>query len=361
MAEDNSTGWVRKLANLALDQFLPLVLTAGMLVGLVAPGPGIWAAERSIQVFSTFGIFVLSGLGLRRKQAAQALQSWGAALFGFISILVITPLAGFAALRLPLHPPELALGLAVFCCMPCTLSSGVSLTQAVDGNTALALLLTSGSNLLGILTMPFVLCAVLGGGTFGNAIEPVALLKTLVQSILIPLSLGAAARAFLPRVREWVDAKKQLLSILTGSLLALVPWMQVSRAVKQNVQLSLCTLAAVVAAGIAIHLVYLAVNITAVNVLNLGGHGEEGQGIRRAIILVASQKTLPIAVTVLNGLANLLKGPIGLAVIPCVTAHLSQILVDSLLVSFWRRSDQRTVGGSDMPTQEFITKVTRNY
>lgn len=86
-----------------------------------------------------------------------------------------------------------------------------------------------------------------------------------------------------------------------------------------------------------------------------------GQGIRRAIILVASQKTLPIAVTVLNGLANLLKGPIGLAVIPCVTAHLSQILVDSLLVSFWRRSDQRTVGGSDMPTQEFITKVTRNY
>lgn len=95
----------------------------------MAPGPGIWAAERSIQVFSTFGIFVLSGLGLRRKQAAQALQSWGAALFGFISILVITPLAGFAALRLPLHPPELALGLAVFCCMPCTLSSGVSLTQ----------------------------------------------------------------------------------------------------------------------------------------------------------------------------------------------------------------------------------------
>lgn len=83
-------------------------------------------------------------------------------------------------------------------------------------------------------------------------------------------------------VREWVDAKKQLLSILTGSLLALVPWMQVSRAVKQNVQLSLCTLAAVVAAGIAIHLVYLAVNITAVNVLNLGGHGEEGTEVADA-------------------------------------------------------------------------------
>lgn len=78
---------------------------------------------------STFGIFVISGLGLKRSQAVQALSSWQAALFGFISILLVTPLAGLAALRLPLHPPELAFGLAVFCCMPCTLSSGVSLTQ----------------------------------------------------------------------------------------------------------------------------------------------------------------------------------------------------------------------------------------
>jgi len=46
-----------------------------------------------------------------------------------ISILVFTPLAALVALRLPLHPPELAFGLAVFCCMPTTLSSGVSLTQ----------------------------------------------------------------------------------------------------------------------------------------------------------------------------------------------------------------------------------------
>ncbi len=37
--------------------------------------------------------------------------------------------AALAALRLPFLPPEFAFGLAVFCCMPTTLSSGVSLTQ----------------------------------------------------------------------------------------------------------------------------------------------------------------------------------------------------------------------------------------
>ena len=98
---------------------------------VLAPGPGIWAANLNLQMVSTFGIFVLSGLSLRRSQAAQALKSWGAVLYGFAFILLITPLAGFLALRLPLQPPELAFGLAVFCCVPCTLSSGVSLTQVL--------------------------------------------------------------------------------------------------------------------------------------------------------------------------------------------------------------------------------------
>lgn len=66
---------------------------------------------------------------MRRGETMQAFTSWGAVLFGMLSILVFTPLAAILALRLPLQPPELAFGLAVFCCMPTTLSSGVSLTQ----------------------------------------------------------------------------------------------------------------------------------------------------------------------------------------------------------------------------------------
>ena len=87
------------------------------------------AAELGLQNLTTTGIFILSGLGLRRGATLKALTSWGSVAFGMLSILVITPLAAVVALRLPLHPPELAFGLAVFCCMPTTLSSGVSLTQ----------------------------------------------------------------------------------------------------------------------------------------------------------------------------------------------------------------------------------------
>ncbi len=64
-----------------------------------------------------------------------------------------------------------------------------------------------------------------------------------------------------------------------------------------------------------------------------------GTGIRRACILVGSQKTLPIAVTVLNGLAPQIGGAVGLAVIPCVVSHLVQIVMDSMLVSLWLKQD----------------------
>jgi sodium/bile acid cotransporter 7 len=61
-------------------------------------------------------------------------------------------------------------------------------------------------------------------------------------------------------------------------------------------------------------------------------------------VLVGSQKTLPIAVTVLGQLGGALPDlAVGLAVIPCVVAHLAQILVDSLLVSHWLRQDARRV------------------
>ena len=69
-----------------------------------------------------------------------------------------------------------------------------------------------------------------------------------------------------------------------------------------------------------------------------------GTGIKRACILVGSQKTLPIAVTVLNGLGSQIGGAVGLAVIPCVVSHLVQIVIDSMLVSQWLKQDSAASG-----------------
>ncbi len=68
----------------------------------------------------------------------------------------------------------------------------------MGGNAALALLLTVGTNLLGIFVMPFMLCWLLGAGNSAISLAPGPLLRSLLRTILLPLLVGAAARAFIP-------------------------------------------------------------------------------------------------------------------------------------------------------------------
>lgn len=72
-----------------------------------------------------------------------------------------------------------------------------------------------------------------------------------------------------------MDSNKKALSVLSASLLALVPWMQISKAVSADVSVSLASLGAVVACGGVIHLAYLAFNMTAVRVLGIGGKDKD--------------------------------------------------------------------------------------
>ena len=70
--------------------------------------------------------------------------------------------------------------------------------QTVGGNTALALLLTVSSNLLGIFTMPFLLCQLLGSSGSAVTLKPGPLLLNLLKTILVPLLFGATIRATSP-------------------------------------------------------------------------------------------------------------------------------------------------------------------
>ena len=73
----------------------------------------------------------------------------------------------------------------------------------------MALLLTTGTNLLGVFTIPFLLTTLLGAGDVTSALSPFALLVSLVKSILVPLLLGASARTF-------VQGAQQLRTYLAG-------------------------------------------------------------------------------------------------------------------------------------------------
>lgn len=129
---------------------------------------------------------------------------------------------------------------------------------------------------------------------------------------------------------------------LSALCLCTVPWIQISKAVSSNIYVSAFSLVAALLCGMAIHVMYLTVNTLAVNGLELGGRDPvESAKIRRPVILVASQKTLPVAVTLLSGMTDVLGDLVGLAVVPCVFSHLGQIVLDSFLVSGWLADDRK--------------------
>lgn len=331
-----TTKWI---ADFAAANFLPIALITGVLIGLAYPRPGQIMQQWGVSRWTTSTIFVISGLTLKTGDIVKAAKAWPAALFGVVSILFITPLAAIPVLRLQLSPRELVTGLAIFCCVPTTLSSGVSLTQLVGANTALALALTIISNLLGILTMPYIL-STLVGRTVGVSLPAGPLLKALVETLLVPLLLGKLIRE-LSGWGSFLDQRKKNFSILSSFLLSLVPWMQTSCSREMLLQIEPSQILTAVACGICIHAVYLAWNSAVMWYLPAywGNEGGDQVSAARAVILVASQKTLPVLVAVVARLGGGF-GEAGLLVLPCIATHLTQIMVDSMLVNFWLNSDK---------------------
>lgn len=143
------------------------------------------------------------------------------------------------------------------------------------------------------------------------------------------------------QVRAWVGQHSALLRKVATLCLVAVPYTQigVARASGSLGALSpgaLAQLALVIFAALA---AMRALNIACVHLFRFGSRQPDPDAIKRAVVLAGSQKTLPISVTVLLQLADATGLDAGLATLPCVFAHLSQVLIDSVLVSVRRRAN----------------------
>lgn len=85
------------------------------------------------------------------------------------------------------------------------------------------------------------------------------------------------------------------------------------------------TLCLVALAAVLLHVAYLLVNGVLVLVLRVPDREAA------AVLIMGSEKTLPMAITVIAYLPEAL-GSTGQLTVPCVIAHISQVLIDAALV-----------------------------
>jgi len=177
----------------------------------------------------------------------------------------------------------------------------------------------------------------------GVSVPTKQLFRSLILTLLVPLLIGKVFRETFKGLAIIVDQNRKLLSVISALLLGLVPWIQVSRSRSLLLMVKPAVFLVAVGMGALLHLILLAFNALSIQGLSAISGGSKSVFAKRenasALLIVASQKTLPVMVAVVEQLGGAL-GVSGLLVLPCVAAHLNQIIMDSFLVNFWLRKEQ---------------------
>jgi sodium/bile acid cotransporter 7 len=160
-------------------------------------------------------------------------------------------------------------------------------------------------------------------------IDPGPLLVQLLLTILLPLAVGKLVRESSKRVQAWLKRHKLIVTNTPSFFLCLIPWMKLSQSNEALRLLPWEAILGLLACGLVIHLIYLAFNYSVAHLV-LGSP----MPLKKAVVIAASQKTLPMALTVLAFFPAALGEP-GLIAIPCIVTHLIQIFVDAVIVARW--------------------------
>ncbi|CAE7478883.1 BASS4 [Symbiodinium necroappetens] len=319
-----------------IKNFLILGLLAVITFGLLCPAPGealdgIEIGRFRLPQVAVIVIFVVSGLCL--DSISECLQ-YKALTLSVVLVLGVTPLLAYPILHYGQGYVEETLleGLAVFCVVPTTLSSGVTMVTQAKGNVSLAVLLTTITNLLGVATMPWSVSKIFAAKV---PIKPSEMLFELIWLTLVPLVVGMGLREVWPAAKSFAKTNKKVLGLCQNSCILLVVLLMTSSAQPKIVSTDSYDLSCALGIAAGIHLVYRVVGYFSATAAVL----EPREWV--TVVLMSSQKSLPVCVSVMSALPPVLRANSGLMIVPCIMAHASQLIIDSILAVRWEVKEEK--------------------
>ncbi|MCA9265293.1 MAG: bile acid:sodium symporter [Planctomycetales bacterium] len=274
-------------------------------------------------------VLFLTALTLNPESIAAAFRRPGATLLAVAINYGLVPLSAWA-LSFALHP-ELGLGLIVTATVPCTVASAAVWTRRAGGNDAIAILVTAATNLGCFVVTPLWL-----RWTTQHADVEIALMPMIIKLaylILIPILLAQACRLH-PSIRALASDRKSGIGMICqlGILSILF-----AGAVNCGLRLRDPGLATNRVGWLDFGLMFISVAILHTASLFAGQRIGKLSGLVReewiAVGFAGSQKTLMIGLQV----ALMVGG--GLTILPMVTYHVAQLLIDTVAADWLRTSD----------------------
>ena len=209
---------VSLLATLAAASALPCQGTSAELIGLLGK-------------LAIGALFFLQGARLSRDAVLGGLTHWRLHVAIAGTTFVLFPLLGSAFVWL--HPgtmqATLWLGVLFLCALPSTVQSSIALTSMAGGNVPGALCAATMSNLGGMLLTPLLLGLMVH--LHGSGLNIAGAWKIFAE-LLAPFIAGHLLR---PRIGEWVQRNRPLLSITDRASILLVVYAAFSAAVVHGI------------------------------------------------------------------------------------------------------------------------------
>jgi len=309
------------------------------LVASLAIGFGLTDAVRpfaddpSIRSLITAGVLFLMGLTLPAESIRHNVRYPGPALLAIAVNTFLVPLLALPAMWLLSN--DMAGGLIVTALVPSTLASAAVWTRKAGGDDATAMVVSVITNLACFLVVPAGLWLILGRST---EISPMDQVRSLLLWVVIPLLLGQAVRRFTsPR---WVTRHRTKLSNAAQvGILLMVCFGSVASADRLATNPSAGGWIEIIAAGSlasAIHLAAFYLGIQAARAIGATPPSQIAVGIS------GSQKTLMVGLQI--GL------DFGVSILPMIIYHVSQLMIDTLLVDRWAKAHPQTNPQAAPPT-----------
>lgn len=297
------------------SMFLPLGLILSFIVAWSIPEAGSFLKQLGLIPWMVVTIFLVNGYQTNLSELPRQKDFiFTLAACGVISLL-IAPFIGLGVSSLLALPTGMALGLIVKATVPPTLSTCIVMTQLANGRATWSLVMTVLLNIAGVFTIPFMLDLTLS--TAEVEIEPWPLLQKLLLLVLLPFLVGATLQKL-----STLDPQQVILQYLPSTCVIMTVWMALSDSSEIFQGLTTAVLSKIAVATLLIHFSLMLLGYITSQLFRLD------PGARIALLFTSSQKTLPVAISVLAAL-NL---PIGEAVMVCVLFHFLMLFTDSLLV-----------------------------
>src|SRR6266481_4657180 len=167
-------------------------------------------------------ILFVQGLAMAVERMKAGAGNWRLHLIVQGFTFLVFPVVGWVFSEVtrviwPGEPGALRDGFLYLCVLPSTVSTSVVLTSVARGNASGAIFNAALSNILGVMFTPLLVRLLMQASGQVSSFGPLLLKITLLT--LVPFVIGMGIR---PLVREWVDARRSWLNLVSNGVILLI-------------------------------------------------------------------------------------------------------------------------------------------